>query len=718
MDKELCQEFDYVILGTNFENSVLAAALSRVGKSVLHIDREPMYGDMHATLTFKDLQNKIHHDSNVIKENNESIDKKKILEQLNSPITTKTTIWDKDELDVQEGEPIIPEQLTENDIEFIPFLSTENCSVITEPEEYIYNYKCDVDKTVEDENGNIHHENIIESRSILPDLLKHSFKYNLDLRGSLVYSRGNIVDTLLEAGINEYTEFLPIEGIYIYENEQEGSHILKIPACKQDIFSNTSITMKEKRLLTKFMQFCFDYYVEKEEEEAIYINEINLQQGRSLGRPQNKKEMSININNYIFKNILMSFFLQKEFKMNDRLIDIIIYSLCLSDNKEQYITEKGLSPLYVEEGLSRMYIYIKSQRVFSNTAYIYPLYGTNSIIESFCRTSAIYGGIYMLNSQPKGIINHGNVTKAIVLENGEVYRCKHIISSESYSPDSRGNKTNNQCQLSSVVHAVAIYTYTSVAKKDYNNNIDNNSDNDNNNINKTQIEEKNIRNIIVFPPNSFDNKYAIYCLLLDDPVHLCDKNELYCHLYTYNNPTLSLQQIYSDLQKAIEYISKEYSFTLYYSCKYVESCPLAPLSVPSNYIYNNSLDTTLYLSLYSRLQRTQSLFASLEPNLPFLPKTHSAMKEEKEKEKNEFNSINGSIDQLLEKAEQEITMINNDNKENNSSNNDDNTNNSSNNNDTDNTNSNDDNTNNSGNNDDTDNNTNSNDNNSNTTLSL
>ena len=50
MDKELKVEFDYVILGSNFENSVLAGffllrffllsrALSRVGKRVLLIER-------------------------------------------------------------------------------------------------------------------------------------------------------------------------------------------------------------------------------------------------------------------------------------------------------------------------------------------------------------------------------------------------------------------------------------------------------------------------------------------------------------------------------------------------------------------------------------------------------------------------------------------------------------------------------------------------------
>lgn len=45
------------------------------------------------------------------------------------------------------------------------------------------------------------------------------------------------------------------------------------------MFSNKEITMKEKRLLTKFIQYIYDLWVQQEEEERpIYINEINLQQ--------------------------------------------------------------------------------------------------------------------------------------------------------------------------------------------------------------------------------------------------------------------------------------------------------------------------------------------------------------------------------------------------------------------------------------------------------
>jgi Rab proteins geranylgeranyltransferase component A len=40
---DLPSEFDLVVVGTGFSESVIAAAASRVGKSVLHVDENDYY---------------------------------------------------------------------------------------------------------------------------------------------------------------------------------------------------------------------------------------------------------------------------------------------------------------------------------------------------------------------------------------------------------------------------------------------------------------------------------------------------------------------------------------------------------------------------------------------------------------------------------------------------------------------------------------------------
>lgn len=62
---DLPSEFDLVVVGTGFPESVIAAAASRVGKSVLHVDENEFYGGFWASFNLENFM--IHLD----KENNE-----------------------------------------------------------------------------------------------------------------------------------------------------------------------------------------------------------------------------------------------------------------------------------------------------------------------------------------------------------------------------------------------------------------------------------------------------------------------------------------------------------------------------------------------------------------------------------------------------------------------------------------------------------------------
>ena len=55
MDFELPDSFDVIVIGTGLGESMIAASLSRIGKSVLHIDRNEYYGSQWATFTFDSI---------------------------------------------------------------------------------------------------------------------------------------------------------------------------------------------------------------------------------------------------------------------------------------------------------------------------------------------------------------------------------------------------------------------------------------------------------------------------------------------------------------------------------------------------------------------------------------------------------------------------------------------------------------------------------------
>lgn len=53
---DLPDQFDVVILGTGLTESIIAAAASRVGKSVLHLDTRDYYGSEWTSLNFKQVE--------------------------------------------------------------------------------------------------------------------------------------------------------------------------------------------------------------------------------------------------------------------------------------------------------------------------------------------------------------------------------------------------------------------------------------------------------------------------------------------------------------------------------------------------------------------------------------------------------------------------------------------------------------------------------------
>ena len=108
--------------------------------------------------------------------------------------------------------------------------------------------------------------------------------------------------------------------------QKENAHqLLQLPCSRQEIFNNKNISLKDKRLLTKFIQYIIDRSVQ-DVEEAKEMNDVGLKQGRSLTRPQNKSVMVIDLSQYT--NTPFVEFLEKEFSITGILKDMIMFVLC------------------------------------------------------------------------------------------------------------------------------------------------------------------------------------------------------------------------------------------------------------------------------------------------------------------------------------------------------------------------------------------------------
>jgi RAB protein geranylgeranyltransferase component A len=55
--EDLAKQFDFIILGTGLPSSILSAAFSRIGKTVLQLDRHDFYGSEWASFSPKQIEN-------------------------------------------------------------------------------------------------------------------------------------------------------------------------------------------------------------------------------------------------------------------------------------------------------------------------------------------------------------------------------------------------------------------------------------------------------------------------------------------------------------------------------------------------------------------------------------------------------------------------------------------------------------------------------------
>eukprot|EP00029_Vermamoeba_vermiformis_P006908 TRINITY_DN2838_c0_g1_i1.p1 TRINITY_DN2838_c0_g1~~TRINITY_DN2838_c0_g1_i1.p1 ORF type:complete len:539 (+),score=162.50 TRINITY_DN2838_c0_g1_i1:52-1617(+) len=182
-------EFDVIILGTGFAESVLSGAFSRIGKRVLHLDRAEFYGGNYATLSFDQINNFIKSDE--VKDTGTAEQKQCeneiTLTSGSSPFKNKQIVIPQDEREREETEELFPK--------------------------------------------------------------KDSRRFNLDLTPKLMWSNSPNVDLLIRSGVARYLEFRCLEHTYLYQNNT----LQLVPCSKSDIFSNKSISLLDKRTLMKFI---------------------------------------------------------------------------------------------------------------------------------------------------------------------------------------------------------------------------------------------------------------------------------------------------------------------------------------------------------------------------------------------------------------------------------------------------------------------------------
>nr|XP_012803126.2 rab proteins geranylgeranyltransferase component A 2 [Jaculus jaculus] len=459
MADKLPTEFDVVIIGTGLPESILAAACSRSGQKVLHLDSRSYYGGNWASFSFSGLLSwlKEHQQDSDIEEESNATWQDLIHETEEAIILCKkdetiehTEVFcyaSQDEgVNIQEENPssgasetfIEPQESislpNESHSSYVtnsemPTKHAETSDRVSSPAAPGVEEEKDCgDKTCmhrvssggKDENTLAVQDNTDEAtrnRVTYAHLVKEGRKFNIDLVSKLLYSQGSLIDLLIKSSVSRYAEFKNVTRILAF---REGK-VEQVPCSRADVFSSKELTMVEKRMLMRFLTFCLDYEQHPDEYQD-------------------------------YKQCSFSEYLKTK-KLTPNLQHFILHSIAMT-------SESSCTTL---DGLKATQNFLRCLGRFGNTPFLFPLYGQGEIPQCFCRMSAVFGGIYCLRHKIQGLVvdkDSGRCT-AVLGHFGQRINAKYFIVEDSYL----SKETRSNVQYEQISRAVLI-TDESLMKTD------------------------------------------------------------------------------------------------------------------------------------------------------------------------------------------------------------------------------------------------------------
>ncbi|XP_071362674.1 rab proteins geranylgeranyltransferase component A 1 isoform X2 [Trachinotus anak] len=410
--------------------SVVAAACSRVGQRVLHLDRKSYYAANWASFTFNGLltwmqqhheesqPEEVHDWSSLLQEGEELI----YLSSSDSASISNLQVFcftseDDEEEEAQSPDPsnTTEEETAADDEDAVRETSkTESADSKDEEtkeelqesadgeEEGQVRMKAQHEMRHSDQSEAAHAEeeepkvdqpcpSATQSQSeatrkkiSYAQLVKEGRRFNIDLVSKLMYSRGSLVDLLIKSNVSRYAEFKNVTRILTFRH---GS-VEQVPCSRADVFASRQLSVVEKRKLMRFLTSC----VEETEEQQAYN-----------GRPY------------------LEFLCDQQ--LGDNLQHFLLHSIAM-------VTEDTPT----EVGLASTRHFLRCLGRYGNTPFLFPVYGLGEIPQCFCRMCAVFGGIYCLRHSVHCLLvdKDTNRCKAVIDSRGQRISCSHFVVEDGY----------------------------------------------------------------------------------------------------------------------------------------------------------------------------------------------------------------------------------------------------------------------------------------------
>lgn len=240
---------------------------------------------------------------------------------------------------------------------------------------------------------------------VLPELAA-SRAYTLSLSPYFLYTRSQLISTLISSKVYRQLEFMAVGSWWIHSPESpsaESSELgatrafHRVPGNREDVFADTHISMKSKRTLMRFLR-----HISKPEED---------------GDVETDDDLSVPFGEY-----LSSMFSVPE-DLHNPLLSLSLSQLPQKDTSASYAVPRVKRHLASIGALGPGFGGVISK------------YGGGSeILQVACRASAVGGGVYALDNGIQSLTESENAagdehTVELQLSNGESVRSKFVFGS-------------------------------------------------------------------------------------------------------------------------------------------------------------------------------------------------------------------------------------------------------------------------------------------------
>ncbi|KAG5311118.1 RAE1 geranylgeranyltransferase, partial [Acromyrmex insinuator] len=261
MEDDLPTEYDVIVVGTGMTESIVAAAASRIGKRVLHLDSNEYYGGLWATFNFDGLQ--------------KWIEDLKTVRFDRSTRNTNVDLKTNEKFLNASNQYFIVENIEEiwyisNDAD-LPDVSSKDTQTEGSGDSTLEGAeKTDQDKADKKEN--------VKQWSI--DRIKKEYRrFNIDLAPKLLFARGELVELLISSNIARYAEFRAVSRVATFMDDK----LTQVPCSRADVFANKTVSVIEKRMLMQLLTSCMEQGADSPEFDGFrdktfleYLNTKNL----------------------------------------------------------------------------------------------------------------------------------------------------------------------------------------------------------------------------------------------------------------------------------------------------------------------------------------------------------------------------------------------------------------------------------------------------------